>query len=433
VSSEKSQLIKDKHCRPIKRVLIVEDTLALSDDIQIVLIDSLDLICEVAGTETEATSLRQLHTYDLIITDIHLPDSSGNFIAKLIRDKQRILIMTSSEDEEQRDKLTALPIVDYLYKTDIKTVVNYLHRTISRLNDNIYRVIAVCDDSKVFRMRIIQALEHENLAYIEFVNGREAKEAIVDQRIKVDLLITDVYMPEMNGTDLVRHIRLHFSLNELPILALSSSEDSKVVIEMLKMGSNDYLHKPFSKEEFLLRLNTVLDQYRLHKENKLLIRELKSAASTDFLTKLYNRAYFYDVAEPIETQVGRDHESFGVVMIDVDDFKKINDTHGHEIGDQVLKKIAETIKNVARKSDIPCRWGGEEFLVLSPKTPLEQLKDFAERIRLSIEDAYPDSLPFAVTASLGIAIGDKVDPVISQADQMLYKAKHAGKNRICFE
>ena len=428
-----------QHCSSIKDILIIEDSPSLLKHIHKCLLQALPLNYDTASTQKEAMSLLESKSYDLVIMDIYLPDSSGNFIGALIRKKNRIIIITGVDNEDNREKLVSLPIVDYLYKTDERTVVTYLINAIKRLMQNEQTVVAVCDDSKLSRLQITQILANQNLAYLELVDGKEAYECVAKQGMQIDLIITDVHMPRMGGIDLVRNIRHTYTGNELPILALSSSEKSSLVSQLLKIGANDYVSKPISNEEFLTRLNATLDQSRLYHENQLLIQELQMAATTDFLTKLYNRNFFYSTIKHVQAQAKREGYQYGILMIDIDHFKHVNDNFGHEAGDIAIKKVAHIIKKTARESDIACRWGGEELLILVPKSSLTELVQFAERLRIRIESSpiivETEILEFSITASFGVSIGDddNIENVIAKADEYLYKVKESGRNAVGFK
>lgn len=427
------------HCRPIKKILIVEDSLSLLKHIKKSLSEALPIECDIATTEKKAMELLEANTYDLVIMDIYLPDSSGNFIGAMIRKKNRLIIITGNDNENNREKLVSLPIVDYVYKTDEKTLVNYLVNAIKRLIENETTVVAVCDDSKLSRLKIIEILKNQNLRYLELEDGQQAYDCIVTQRLKVDLIITDVNMPRMNGIDFIRHTRHIYATNELPILALSSSEKPSIVAQLLKIGANDYIRKPIGNEEFLTRMNISLEQYRLYNENQVLIKKLKKVSTTDFLTKLYNRNFFYSSIKHIQAQGKRDGHQYGIIMIDIDHFKAVNDNYGHEAGDIAIKRVAKVIKNSARESDIACRWGGEEFLILVPKSNLTELVQFSERLRKRIEASVividPGILEFSITASMGISVGDddNLENVIAKADKHLYEAKQSGRNTVGFK
>ena len=427
--------IINSHCSDFTKILVIEDSTILQEYIHKDILSSLGISCDVASTEKDAQEMIAQTQYDLIIVDLYLPDSSGNFVAYLVRKKYRIIIITASEDKEQREKLVSLPIVDYIYKTDEKSITSYLTKSIKRLQNNKNILIAICDDSQLSRLQLKQLISTQNLPYIEFHNGEEAYHCIENKNLKINFLITDVNMPKMNGFDLIRKTRLIYDPYEVPILAFSSSENMSVIAQLLKTGANDYIRKPIHNEEFLTRLNMNLETSALHKENQLLIDNLQKLATTDFLTSLYNRTYFYNTINLVQSQAKRHKYTYGIAMVDIDYFKKVNDTYGHEAGDMALVILSKIIKETIRESDIPCRWGGEEFLILVPNTNAQELHSFAQRLCQRVQESVVSSevLKFSITISIGTAISnsinlENVENVISMADERLYKAKHNGRN-----
>ncbi|MBC8238307.1 MAG: diguanylate cyclase [Helicobacteraceae bacterium] len=438
ILNEKKYTIKNGHCSSIEKVLVIEDSSMLLESIKNSIHAELQMECDIASNEQEAMELLKRNSYDLVIADIYLPDSSGNFIGYLVRKKHRIIIITASDNEEKRTKIASLPIVDYLYKTDERTILNYLMNSIRRLQKNEKSTVMICDDSQLSRLQVRQLIVQQNLPYIEVKDGQEAYDYVIKDKLKINLLMTDVNMPKMDGVNLIRHIRHHHTNNELPVLAFSSAGKASMVAQLLKTGANDYISKPINNEEFLTRLNISLDQSRLHAENQQLIQNLKMMSETDFLTKLYNRSYFYRAIKLIQTQSKRHKQAYGVLMLDIDHFKIINDTHGHEAGDMALISLSKTLLETARESDIICRWGGEEFLILIPNTNADELSGFAQRIRTTIESSpIKHENSFNLTVSIGISIStdnnvDDVDNVIFNADNKLYKAKNSGRNCVVF-
>ena len=443
MSADTTYIVNNAHCNRIEKILIVEDSLLLLNAIKEKLNEEFDIVCDTASNEKEAMELLEKNSYDLLIADIYLPDSTGNFIGYLIRKKNRIIIITASDDDEKRAKLVSLPIVDYIYKTDQKSTLSYIVQSLKRLHENENSTILICDDSQLSRLQIRQLIVQQNLPYIDVKDGQEAYNCIVKEKVKIDLLITDVYMPKMNGIELIRYLRHEYPTNELPILALSASEKISLVAKLLKTGANDYISKPINNEEFLTRLNISLDQTRLYRENQKLIKELKTMANTDYLTQLYNRSYFYTAVELIQVQAKRHKQPYGILLLDIDHFKDVNDTYGHDAGDSALKGFASILRDTARESDIICRWGGEEFLILIPNTNEKELIDFAQRIRKIAEESdvtyeiNKDVLEFNITVSVGVAISNDsnvldVESIIYKADNRLYKAKESGRNRVIY-
>lgn len=422
------------HCKSIKHILIIEDSVSLVNHLKESIDNYFSFNCDIATNENTAKEMIRRKRYDLIIADINLPDSSGSFISGLANENYRIIVITGRDNDECRSKISELPIVDYIVKSDALTLDNYLIKTIKRLNENRHTVIGVCDDSKLARAKMCSLLTIQNLAYLEFEDGQQAMESLSDKHLSIDLLLTDYEMPKVNGLELIRRIRHTISDEKLPIITLSASDKPHLLAQFLKAGANDYLPKPFTNEEFLTRLNLNLDHLYIVRKYAQVIEELEYISIRDFLTKLYNRHYFFSHIGHITANAIRKSVPYGIMMIDIDFFKKVNDTYGHHAGDIAIQHLATALKETARESDYCFRWGGEEFLVLIPASSYDESYQFAERLRKTVE-ASPvfvedENLTFTITISIGIALGLDKDPdiLISKADEKLYEAKQSGRN-----
>jgi two-component system cell cycle response regulator len=259
-------------------------------------------------------------------------------------------------------------------------------------------------------------------------------DCINGQDVNIDILLTDYEMPKVNGLELIRRIRHTFQEETFPIIALSASGKNHLLAQFLKVGANDYLPKSFTNEEFLTRLNLTLDHlYMVRRYNKV-IEELEHISIRDFLTKLYNRHYFFSNIEHIAANAIRNNTPYAIIMIDIDFFKKVNDTYGHHAGDVAIQHLATVLKETARASDYCFRWGGEEFLILIPSSSDNESYQFAERLRKAVEMSTvfveDEELTFNITISLGVTLGLEKDAnqLISKADEMLYEAKLSGRN-----
>lgn len=172
--------------------------------------------------------------------------------------------------------------------------------------------------------------------------------------------------------------------------------------------------------------------YRLIESDEKMQAKIRRLAEEDYLTLLYNRRKIHQIIDKEIIRSKRYNSAFAVIMMDIDDFKNINDTHGHNIGDRVLVQFATTLRQTIRESDIAGRWGGEEFLVICPETTIEGALSLAEKLRSTIENTEFTGID-KMTASFGVTgikHGDKASSMIHRADKALYSAKHAGKNRV---
>lgn len=426
--------IINSHCKIIKHILIIEDSVSLGHHLKEMIDEYFSFHCDIATTEAQANEMIRRKRYDLVIADVYLPDSSGNFLGELVRNDLRLIVMTGSDNDELRSGILTLPIIDYVLKNDAKTLVDYLINTIQRLNSNRDTVIGICDDSKTSRHLMAQLVKSQNLPFIEFGNGREVYDFLIKENCHMDVLVSDHEMPEMNGLELIRHLRHEYLTCELPIIAISSSDKPHLTVQFLKAGANDYIKKPFGNEEFCTRLNLTLDQLYANRRNKALRIELEKAATHDFLTQLYNRNFFFTQIHHITSDAIRQKKPYGILMIDIDHFKQVNDTHGHHAGDTAIIHLANMLKSTARTSDYCIRWGGEEFLILIPHTTVIELRKFAERLRSAVEKSevcvVDEKISFPITVSIGGVVGlsENSQTMISQADALLYDAKSSGRN-----
>ncbi len=365
----------------------------------------------------EKLQKEEIELYDIAICDYILPDTKNDeHIEYLLNHYINTIVLTKYHDDNIREKYIDL-VLDYIYKDDVNTF-RYLTQLVKRYNKNKNKNVLVVDDSKVIRKKISKYLKLFNLEVLEAENGKEAK-AILELIDNVSLIITDIVMPIMDGFDLIKSIRKNKSFEELPILGISGLNNNNETIKILKYGANDLIKKPVLKEELLIRVGNLLNLYDF-------INQYKQKSEIDPLTKAYNR----NILESKIDSLFHIYDKKAIAMLDIDFFKKINDTYGHQVGDEVLKYFANHIKENIRKNDFLIRYGGEEFLVFMPNTSKEEAYIVLYKIKNSLKDI--NGIKF--TFSAGIADeGETLAEMIKIADKRLYKAKNEGRNRIIFK
>jgi len=307
------------------------------------------------------------------------------------------------------------------------------------------RGVLIVDDSKAVREMVRDVLAREGLFgnFYEAGNGEEAIEALKSGSC-IDLVLMDLIMPKVDGIKLISWIRGTNSCRDLPILVLSVEGRGEMKAKGLNLGASDYVVKPFDEGELVARIKLLLKrkdvQDDLKRKNVELVKineELKKLAVTDELTQLFNRSYFL---EQLSTEMNRSVRykvPMTLLMVDLDNFKKVNDTFGHLAGDEVLKDVAAILPQCVRESDVVGRYGGEEFVICLVHTDKDAAMVPAERVRSSVADkvyAFSEGT-FRTTASIGVVYfgGDPTvgrDELIKRADAALYRAKADGKNRI---
>ena len=288
--------------------------------------------------------------------------------------------------------------------------------------------ILIVDDT-VSNLDILEDLLHEYIV-LSSTNGQDALEAVNEEPI--DLILLDIMMPDMDGYEVCKRLKSNPETKEIPVIFITAKDDEASIEKAYKVGGDDYVRKPFLPKELLARVK---------KELKLqdMMKELQLLASTDPMTKLYNRRYFSKVSQQIIHLAQRDRQDLSVIMLDIDKFKNINDTYGHDIGDTIIINLADQLLNTQRKSDISCRYGGEEFTVLLPNTSIESAATVAETIRKNIENLTVDlqSKHIDFTVSIGVSSlhddEEDLEKALKRADEALYKAKESGRNRVCVQ
>jgi len=297
--------------------------------------------------------------------------------------------------------------------------------------------ILIVEDSASVRSLVIDKLKAVTPTgkYLEASDGIEGLKILDDH--PVDLIICDLMMPNMDGFEFLARVKGAEEFRETPVIILSVKEDSSTKIRMLESGASDYVTKPFHAGELVARVAVQLHIKALQDDMRNTNKLLKELSITDHLTHLYNRRYLMDALR-IEFQRSlRKGKELCLVLLDVDNFKSINDTYGHQQGDMVLAAIAEAVQVELRRYDIAARYGGEEFAMLLPETSLEAGAAVAERLRQAVQEmCFPSPLEgLTISISQGIAALPapdivSVDEMIRTADQALYRAKQNGRNRV---
>jgi len=268
--------------------------------------------------------------------------------------------------------------------------------------------------------------------------AKDGQEALVEaERLRPDLILLDVMMPKLNGYEVLRHLKDNSDLKNIPIIFVTvrGETDSKVV--GLRLGGHDYITKPFDLDELIARVEAALRIKGEHDTLRAVNRRLAELSMTDPLTSLYNRRYLMERFEEEVERARRYAYPVACCMVDIDDFKYVNDTYGHLQGDQVLQQLAMIMKNSNRVVDILARFGGEEFLMILPQTNLGGAETVAERLRQMTQDAslVPSDPNFRITVSIGASefsadMTDAKADMLKQADDALFEAKRQGKNRV---
>ena len=415
----------------MKKILLVEDTLPVGKMIQSRLESNGDFTVTWVKTMAACISLLEERAYDFFIAilDFNLPDARhGEVIAKVVDHNLPAIVFTGYVSEEVREKVWSHNVVDYVLKEDVLSL-DYILKLLERLEKNDATRVLLVDNDIDNRQKFLTLLRVHRYHVLIADSGEQALQ-IIEQDPDIKLTITASKLPGIDGLDLIRQIRKKFCPEDMAIIGLVSKGEHITSARFLKYGANDFFVKEtVMPEEFYGRINQLLSTLE-H------IELIRTSALQDFLTGLSNRRYFFMTGEKLYASAKRDNLSLVCAMFDIDFFKKVNDTYGHESGDLVLKQVAQTMQNRMRKTDIVARLGGEEFCILAVNMDLNEVNRIFNELRQQIEHAtvvLPDAKgEIQVTISGGICstLADSLENMVKIADSHLYMAKEGGRNQI---
>ena len=296
--------------------------------------------------------------------------------------------------------------------------------------------VLIADDSIVSRHLLQVSLRKWGYEVTVACDGAEALQ-ILEREDAPALIILDWMMPGMTGLEVCRRIRARGSEPYIYILLLTSKSQKEDLIEGMDAGADDYITKPFDQNELQVRLRAGIRLVDLQAQLLSAREALREQATRDSLTRLWNRSSILEALSRELARAWRESSPLGVVMVDLDHFKHINDNHGHLAGDAMLREAARRMQNGVRQYDSVGRYGGEEFLILLPNCGEVESCSQAERLRkqLTHTDIRIDDTSLWITASFGVTAALPGEPwtpegLIRKADEALYVAKKSGRNRV---
>lgn len=382
----------------------------------------------VAANLTEARHILESGAQDIImaISGFSTPGSpDGAAVDYLLAKKIPTIVLCGKYDETVRQRLTDKPVVELLLKRTTEDL-SVLAAAVRRVLGNRGLKILLVDDAAPYRVAMREMLEIQLYSVLEAADGQEGLEQL-EKHPDVKIIVTDYYMPVMDGFEFVTRVRKKHKREKLAIIVLSGAREEDVAAKFLKFGANDFIKKPFSSEEFNWRINLNADYLEL-------MEQLRRTANTDYLTGLLNRRAFYTAAERLFGEAVAHGQELAVAMLDIDHFKKVNDTHGHDAGDAVIKGLAGLLTAHLPAADAIARFGGEEFCVLARGKDPAAVREMFETVRKEVEAAatsYGDAaIRFTVSTGVCMKPLETLEATIARADALLYEAKNGGRNLV---
>jgi len=425
---------------------------------------------ETATNGSDALAAIDADPPDIVLLDIIMPDMDGFEICERIKSRPEtmhipVVMVTALSDQADRvrgleagaDDFLTKPVDDQMLFARVRSLVRLkMLMDEWRLRERTSESLAVLegdatpalDSGKNARVLIVEDRElyAVQLADMLTADGHEStvikrpEESIQELTAgRYDMIIVELRLKGHDALRLCASIRSIDAPRHVPILLLAEDDDSKRLAKAMDLGCNDYVLRPIDRDELLARCRTQVRRHRYQEKLRDNYKRSFEMALTDGLTGLYNRRYLEAHLHGLIQRITGGRRHLSVIMFDIDHFKKINDTHGHAAGDQVLQELCARVMKGVRNFDTVARYGGEEFVVVMPETDINVARTVAERLRNGVADR-----PFTVitadqklnvTISIGVAEvdmsgGDTTVSLIHRADKALYAAKSAGRNRV---
>jgi two-component system, cell cycle response regulator len=448
------------------RVLVVDDILANVRLLEAKLTaEYFDVVTAMNGLD--ALEAIQRCKPDIILLDVMMPGIDGIEVCKRIKADATtqhipVVMVTALDQPEDRvrgleagaDDFLTKPVNDVSLFCRIKSLVRLKMltdelrvRSDSGVSMGLIAHAQDCQGDREGRILLVDPRNSAAERIAATFNGRHHLKHVTDQAQALEaaseainpfeLVIVSFDKEHYDGLRLCSQLKSMESTRQTPILVIVEPDDHKSLLRALDMGVNDYLMRPIDRQELLARVNTQVRRWRYAERLRASVKASIEMAITDALTGLYNRRYLEThLGNMIEHYINRG-KALSVIAVDVDFFKAINDTYGHDIGDKVLQELSVRLRQNTRSIDLCCRVGGEEFIMVLPGTSTELAQTIAERLRKAIgQKSFAVGLPqlVPVTASLGISnllgVDDSLEKLLKRADLALYQAKREGRNRV---
>lgn len=418
----------------------------------------------------EAIRIAEEHQPDIVLLDVMMPGLDGFETCELLKANEKtwhipVVMVTALDQQADRvaglkagaDDFLTKPVQDIALFARVKSLTRFKQMTdelrhrheagarmgvlsqadLSKFDEQHAKILAVTDHDSI--PALDQGSEHmpKHISVVYEKDARMALEAI--RRGEPDLVLIDLSMESYDPLRLCSAIRAFDMTRLAPLLAIASRDETRHVVRALELGVSDYLMTPIDSEELAARVRTQLRRMRHIQHLRSSFDQTLEMAIMDQLTGLYNRRFLANQGSRLIEEAHKSEEPLACLMVDIDHFKMVNDTYGHDAGDLVLKEVAGRLTTSVRGSDLACRTGGEEFAILMPRTPRDSAHEIADRVLRSVSGdkvKLEDGQTLDVTVSIGVSLLDPSDSlatVLKRADEALYRSKENGRNRVTDE
>ena len=449
------------------QILVVDDVPANVKLLEVKLTNEYyDVITAKDGFE--AIEHTKKHKPDIILLDVMMPGMDGFEVCKKLKEDSEvshipIVMVTALSEKADRlkgleagaDDFLTKPINDMALFARVKSLVRIkmlldevrlrdktsIEMGIEPTDNNSFisdvsnsKILLVDDDNVQGKQIVAKLSDNYKVTWVQ--EPENALKACIEGDF--DVILVSTLLNDSDGLRLASQIKSQEETRHVPLLVLVDEDDNPLMLKALEMGINDYLTVPVDKNEMVARVRTQIRRKKYQETLKSQYQKRLSMAITDGLTGLYNRHYLNTHLANMVKQALRNGKHLSLMILDMDHFKFVNDTHGHDAGDMVLKQLAKLMIDSSRSSELAARFGGEEFIILMPETEPTAAASAAGRMREIVEAAdfkiNDKGDTIKRTVSIGVANlhpdGDSAESLLKRADEALYEAKNSGRNKV---
>jgi diguanylate cyclase (GGDEF)-like protein len=412
----------------MKKILVVEDSEMVMKVLRHLVQAQLPHHTAIYATSlAEAKQVFDEHQGDFFaaLVDLNLPDAPNSEVVDFTLSKKiPTIVLTGSYDEKKREELFAKGIVDYVTKEGRYAYSKAVYM-ITRLEKNQQIKVLVVDDSDMARKQVVNLFKRHLYQVLQATDGVEAIKVMLENP-EIKLLMTDYNMPRMDGFELVKNLRYKYDKTDVIMIGVSGESSEALSAKFIKHGANDFLHKPFHPEEFYCRITHNIEFLEL-------VETIAFNASHDHLTGLYHRSQFFNLGREQHKIALEKQSPLTAVVINIDQFSRINNEHGNEWGDTALKQIAQSFQEMLGRF-LLARADADDFYVLLAGLDNEKVLSLISKVKqlLATENIVIDNQKMHFTFSAGVTnqLGQGLDQQIARAITYMKRAKEAGGNMV---
>lgn len=413
----------------MKKLLLVEDSALVLKVMRRLISDQGEFQADFAETYAQAEQMinNDPSQYFAAVVDLNLPDApKGEVVDLVLGNKIPTIVLTASYSDKKRDELLEKGIVDYVIKEN-RFSYEYALKLMTRLNRNHAIKILVVDDSLVARKYCSNLLKKYRFQVVEANGAKQAIRHLVDNP-DIRLVITDYNMPEVDGFELVKLIRSKYDKQDLTIIGLSGDGNALLSAKFIKNGANDFLRKPFVQEEFYCRIMHNIESLEA-------IQQIRDSVNRDYLSGLYNRRYFYEIAQREIEKNKKSNHYYATAILEIDNFREFNNVY-HSYGDLVVKEFSKAFSDYF--SDYCTgRLNGSQYVLLlsdtNQKNAFEMLDNFRDSISKIKIDFDDQEKMMSVSIGLKLSDSDNLTEMLENCDDLLQRAQEAGQDVVLYE